>query len=473
MFGYKTLIFAALFVLCTVGALGMPLLGVLGYSGHYIIGPESQWWEKPLQGFGVRYSLVLAVATFAGMMFNIRGLRWGKSFLSGQEKLLLLFLGMVWLSTLLSPQTDAYTKVDHPSVKFTKVVIFLLMLTHIVTSIRKMNYLMWTYVVGALLLGLQAYYTPRRSFRSGRLEGIGGPDFSESNFLAAFMAGMLVIIAIQFMRSKWKGKIFCAISGAFAANTIVLTRSRGVLLGLGTGTLTALIMAPKEYRMKILAGLVVAALGMFYLTDPQTLERFSSVTTDQSQMDTASQSRIVLIKTGLRMFAEHPATGVGVGNFKQTIGRYQRDFAGKAAHNTYILCLTETGALGAGAFLAVIVAGIASLRRSMRRCRELPKDKQNEVFYPAYGLCVAMATMLGCGLPIHMTYTEGFWWILMLPTAMGRVMDNYVEDIEIPADLKKRRRRSEDDKKRSRRRPGRLSGRRRLGEPEPAGTHWR
>ena len=127
--GIKTVIFAGLFALCAVGALFNPLLGVLGYVGHYMIGPERQWWEQPIQRFGIRYSFVLALATFAGILFNCRRLRFGKSALSGQEKLLILFLAVAWLVMLITPETvGRYSTVDHPTVKFAKVVIFVLVL---------------------------------------------------------------------------------------------------------------------------------------------------------------------------------------------------------------------------------------------------------------------------------------------------------------------------------------------------------
>ena len=277
--GIKTVIFAGLFCFCVVGALFNPLLGALGYVAHYMIGPDRQWWERPLQGYGIRYSYVLALATFAGLLFNIRKLRYGKKFLFGQEKLLLLFLAVIGAVTFLTPDTvHRYTSVDHPSVKFAKVVIFVLMLTHIVTDIKKLDALLWVFVICSLVLGLQAWDTPRRAFVNGRLNTIGGADFAESNFFAAYMAGMLMIIAVQFMRTRLFGKLLCTVSGVFTANAIVLTRSRGVLIGMAGGAITAMLLAPRKYRGKILLGMLVMGMGVYYLTDPQFRDRAMTIT---------------------------------------------------------------------------------------------------------------------------------------------------------------------------------------------------
>ena len=73
------------------------------------------------------------------------------------------------------------------------------------------------FVIGAMILGMQAWSTPYSAFEGGRLETVGGPDFRECNFFAAYMATMLWIIGTQFVRSGWVGKTVCFVAGGFAA----------------------------------------------------------------------------------------------------------------------------------------------------------------------------------------------------------------------------------------------------------------
>lgn len=247
----KTILFAGLFLLCTLGALVWPHLGVYGYIADYCIGSSDQWWALPLTRMGVRYSFILALFTMLGMLIQWPKLRFGGNILYSQEYLLVLFLAVIWFSVLISEATTGrYTVTDHPSIKMTKIFIFLLMMTHIVTDYKKLDHLFWVFVVISLLVGLDAYDTPRSAYVGGRLEGVGGKDFSEANYLSAFMAIMLPIIAVQFLRSGLKGKLLCLISGAFTANTIVLCRSRGAFLGIAAGMCMALMVSPSKHRKK-------------------------------------------------------------------------------------------------------------------------------------------------------------------------------------------------------------------------------
>jgi O-antigen ligase len=423
----KTVLFLAAFIACSGGALYMPLLGILGYIGHYDLGPERKWWGAPLNDLGLRYSYTLALMTAIGIAIHWRSLRYGKTFFAGQEKLLLLFLGAVWFSTLIGEQTEFYTVVDHPAVKMTKIVIFVFMMTHVVTTEKYLNVLLWALVLGALSLGWQAYTTPYSHFQRGRLEGVGGHDFSEANFLAAYLATMLPLIGIQFLRSRWLGKLVCLIAGAFTANAIVLTRSRGAFVGLAAGTVVATLLAPKQHRTKIMVGLVVATLGWFYVANPAYWHRVSTITTSDEQRDASAESRLEIWQATIQMISNHPL-GVGAGNFFQSIGQVDPRFVGRDTHNTFLRCAAEVGVQGIGIFLALIAGSILSLRRLLREARLLYKPDREFVTYMSYGVIVSLTTLLACGMTVTLVYTEFVWWILALPMCIQRVVINLSED---------------------------------------------
>jgi putative inorganic carbon (HCO3(-)) transporter len=429
----KTILWAGFFVATCFGALGAPIWGIIGYVGHYSIGAERQWWEAPLSPLGIRYSFTLAAFTALGIAVNWGKLRFGPKLFCRQEKLLLLFLGIVWLLVAFGPETVGhYTQpgIDHPSMKLTKIVIFTLMLTHVVTDLKNLDRLLWVLVIGALILGLQAYSTPYSAFVHGRLDSVGGPDFSEGNFFAAYMAAMLPIIGVQFLRTRGIGKLLCLVSGVFTTNAIVLTRSRGAFVGLAAGAVMAALLAPRKYRTKIFAGLLVAGLGGLYLCDPQFLARMTTIDRPEEQRDRSAQSRIELTKLGLRMFADHPL-GIGVGNFFQTVGGYDPAYEGRDAHNTYIRCLTELGIQGLLVFGLLIANAWVMLRRINRRAEDLPPPHKRSVLFLSYGMCCALATMAACCLTISLTYVEFIWWFLALPVCLERAVDNTQADMRL------------------------------------------
>jgi len=400
----KGIVFVGLFLVCSVGALVMPYLGVYGYIADYCIGPASQWWEAPFSGLGIR----------------------GESFLQRQEVLLLVFLGIVWLSVFMGVETVGYyTTTDHPSVKFTKIIVFVLMMTHIITDKRKLNGLLWVFVIASLILGLQAWDLPRRAFESGRLEGIGGADFAESNFFAAFMAAMLPIIGIQLLQSKWFGKAVCAVSAAFTANAIVLCRSRGAFMGIVAGGVTACLFAPKKHRKKISLGIVLGMIGGFYVMDPQFIERISTITQTEETRDESAQSRIHLWVAGIKIAIDHPL-GIGPGNWYNKIGLYIPEYEGKDAHSTYIKCVVELGWHGVVVFAIIVFTAFRSL--SAVRRSSLHSDSRFDLDLISFGLIISLCTYLTCCITMTLIYSEFFWILLSLPVCLCRVVENSTAD---------------------------------------------
>ena len=423
----KTILWAGFFVVTALGALWNPLLGIIGYVGHYCIGPDTKWWTQELRPLGLRYSFTLAIMTGLGIAVNWHKLRPGRTLLSRQEKLVLLFLGLVWLSVLIGPETTArYTKpgIDHPSVKFTKVLIFGFMLTHVVTTRKNLDRFVWVLVLGALILGAQAWDTPRRAFLRGRLEGVGGPDFTDANAFGVFMAAMLPLIGVQFLRSRWPGKVLAFLAGGFTANAVVLARSRGAFLALAGGVLAAALTAPRRHRGKIALGIVLAVAGGFSLTDPQFIHRMSTITTEEEEMGGSAHNRIEIWRGGLRMLKSHPL-GVGAGNFYQTIGRYAPEHAGRDAHNTYVRTACELGVQGIAVFGLLAIGALGSLWRIGHRGGLVPGPERRRRELLAYGLLVSVVVVLGGCLTLSLTYVEYVWWFLLLPVCLARSVENY------------------------------------------------
>ena len=422
----KGILFIGLFLLCAVGALVLPCLGVYGYIADYCIGPATQWWEAPFSGLGIRYSYTLALATALGILFNRHKLKFGESFLQRQEALMLVFLGIVWLSTFIGGETiGRYTTSDHPSIKLTKVVVFALMMTHVITDKRKLDGLLWVFVIVSLILGLQAWDLPRRAFESGRLEGIGGADFAESNFFAAFMAAMLPIIGIQLLRSKWFGKAICTVSAAFCANAIVLCRSRGAFVGIAAGAITACLFAPKKHRKKIAVGLVLGIIGGIYVTDPQFIERMGTIAPKEEESYESSHGRIRIWRVGIDMAIDNPL-GIGAGNWYRKISLYKPEYAGVDSHNTYLKCVAELGWHGVVVFAIIVFTAFRSL--SAVRRSSLHSDSRFDPDLISFGLTVSLCTYLTCCITITLIYSEFLWLLLSLPVCLKRVLENAVAD---------------------------------------------
>jgi hypothetical protein len=427
--GVRTLIWGGFFFFTCIAALGNPIWGIVGYVGHYSLGPEKQWWAAPINSLELRYSLTLAVCTGLGMLLHIGKLRSGPVLLVRHEKLMLAFLGLVWLMTIFSPETvGKYTgPVDHPSIKLTKTLFFVFMMTHVVTYVKNFDKLFWILAIGALVLGIQAYEKPYSAFVGGRLEGVGGPDFGDSNRLGGYMAGMLFIVGAQFMRSKPQGKLLAFLAGGFTANAVVLCRSRGAFLGVAAGMLLAAVMAPKGYRDKVFLGLLLACIGGLVIVDPQFLNRMSSINESSEERDASANSRLEIWTGAVKMISANPI-GVGTGNFYQRIGDYVPKHPNRDAHSTVFRCGGELGLPGLGLFAIIVLSAYASLRRTIKIATSLPGEEANRVMWAAFGAITGLTAILTYGMTGTLIYTEYLWWMLGIPVCLERVIQNLILD---------------------------------------------
>jgi O-antigen ligase len=427
--GLRTALFVGLLAFALIGAFYNPLIGLIGYMGHYCIGPERQWWHAPLSGFDLRYSFWLAVVSAVSIFINHKKLNYGK-ILTNHEHIILLFVAVIWIADFFSAGTvGRYESADHPTIKMLKITFFLFMLSHVVTDRKKLKIVTWSLVLFSLLLGLQAYEVPWRSFAQGRLESVGGADFSDANRFGGFMAAMLFIIGCQFLNSsRIRDRALLFLAGGFTANAVILTRSRGALLGLAVGMLVAFIFSSPRHRKIIVVGLLAAGLGIAYLSDDTFLERSSTIVVESSdERDASASSRLEIWKGGLKMLKAHPLLGVGPGNFYQYIGSYQPLHPGRDAHNTLVRCAGELGLVGSFVFVYLVFNAFRILRQCIRDASLFPPEVEKDFQLMSLGYMAALFAMLGYGMTGTLIYTEYLWWMLIMPVCMQRAFDNEMD----------------------------------------------
>jgi putative inorganic carbon (hco3(-)) transporter len=241
---------------------------------------------------------------------------------------------------------------------------------------------------------------------------------------------MLFIISVQFLRGRWLTRIFCFISGGFAANAIVLTRSRGAFLGVAAGCLAAILMAPKKFRLVIMLGLLLAGAGIYALMDTGSIKRVDTISADTNELDDSARSRIEIWRGGFTMLLRNPL-GVGPGNFYQRIGNYAPDHPGRDAHNTLVRCGGELGFAGLIIFLMLLCNAVLTVMKCRKMSNNLPPGVKEDIQLAGYGSITALAAMLGYGMTGTLTYTEFLWWMIMIPVCVHRTLATEMEALHI------------------------------------------
>jgi O-antigen ligase len=247
-------------------------------------------------------------------------------------------------------------------------------------------------VGGAALIGIS------RGDFAGRLSGTNGPNTT------GLLAAMILVLAIHgpvprrpYLRYSMLvigavGLMMTRSLGATAAAVVALGfyGLRGIYRRYGESR--SQLITPSRVLIMLLVGLAAATL--LRPTNLPGASRFGYSTTAH---------RLVLADAGLRVFLDHPVTGVGWQRGPFEIGRSQiaaqlqddwgnsvnPDFIPRgvhttSVHNSYIQILTESGLLGLVFFLAAFVALAVGMIRVLRTVRS------NRPLY----LCVRAALVL-------------------------------------------------------------------------------
>ena len=420
------LLFALAFVTSCLTALRWPIVGLLAYMVTYLIAPNRQWWGEPLQESGARFSMMLVLATAAGLLSQWRRIR---SQLPGvvphsQEILVVLFVIVVLLSRLWGvPIDDSARDLSGismaPHDKMPKVAFFGFLLTTLAARYSQLRSVLWLLaLVGGLYLGWDGYTAPRSRFTNGRLDYLGGADFAESSAVGAHLVVVAVITGALFLKSRrlWQ-KGLSLLIGAFTLNAIVMTQTRAAFLGLIAAGIAAPFFAMKGKRLIILGHLALAGAGAFYLTNDRFWSRIETINASEAERDESAESRFELWAAGMHMWQANPM-GVGAGSFYTVVGRYDSRYVGRDCHNTYLRCLAELGIPGALIFGLLVINAFVTLRRAARAA--IGTQHEQDIGWDCFGLQVALIGYLTAGVFMGLTYIEELWWFLCLPVCLER-----------------------------------------------------
>ncbi|GAB3684714.1 hypothetical protein GCM10028857_14080 [Salinarchaeum chitinilyticum] len=185
-----------------------------------------------------------------------------------------------------------------------------------------------------------------------------------NGFLAAYLVGTLS------SDRPYLGGVLSLTIPLFAAS-LVVTASRGSLIGAAVGCLVVPILSPgwnlRPYTRQVFvlpAALSAAAAYLVIRSDRWIRDRIlSSVESSGKNLDT----RVRRWEHGLDAFREHPLFGIGYGQSQNYVreagfgGSYPR------LHNTHLTILSETGVLGALAFYLLFGTVVV---QSVRLARE-------------------------------------------------------------------------------------------------------
>ncbi|NCB63835.1 MAG: O-antigen polymerase [Clostridia bacterium] len=212
--------------------------------------------------------------------------------------------------------------------------------------------------------------------------------FENPNAFAEVLVMLLPLAAALVVGSKtWKGRVAALFPLGLGIVALAMTYGRASYIGFVVSVLVFVFL----WKRKIIPALLLLGVCALPLL-PDTV--FNRILTIFNTNDTSTSSRFPLYEAALRLVAERPVRGAGLGgDAVRFVIKEQNLYHGTApfvhAHNTFLQIWLETGLLGIVSFFAAMVAAIKSAGHAVKHCAA-----PNEVRVVTIGAAAAMAGVL-------------------------------------------------------------------------------
>ncbi len=250
----------------------------------------------------------------------------------------------VWPGGALSTFTEIYVKV---------VVVFVLMINSVrgVKALRSLSWLILFAMGYIAFRGVIDFVSGHNLVKGERLHGSISGMAGNPNDLATNMVTFLPIaVVIAITRGRPLPRIAAAGFAVLMLLTIIFTKSRAGMLGLGAAGLV-FIFQGRKLRPGLGIAALLAVLAIAPVMPSWFWARMSSIT-DQAEDTTGSrQARKELMLEGWQTFLDHPLTGVGAGQFKN----YNPPDRLEPWHETHNVLLQVAAEMGIFGLLGMLI----------------------------------------------------------------------------------------------------------------------
>jgi probable O-glycosylation ligase (exosortase A-associated) len=389
----KQLVFMVVMTLAgTAGAYVVdPFWGVAVYYLFAVLRPQYMWqWSLPAD---VSWSYYVAIATIGAALLGCFGVRLGigSGGADGQQPhrlslahyLVLLFGLWVTVTFVTAQNREA---AHFWFMEYLKIFVMFAAGTFLTRTVRQV----WAlFLLTALALAYISYEVNYLYLFNRYLgifhNGYGGLD----NNGAALMLAMGVPLCwfIYEGGGKWWRWAFVALIPVII-HAVLMTYSRGAMVSLLA--MCPLLFFRSRQRVRLgLAGLVLGVAIIPALAGAEIRARF--LTLENTEADESANSRRGSWMAALRIARDYPVFGVGPRNANLLSYQYGADMQGRTIHSQYFQIMADSGYVGFGLYLAVLVSTCYNTRRVRRLMRGREDAEARRVRAMASGLECSLA----------------------------------------------------------------------------------
>lgn len=321
--------------------------------------------------------------------------------------------------------------------------LLVLLIVLLIRDLKDLRRVIWVLIVGASVLSLLGIVRTTMGSSPGLLEGfsqvvnevvdeevigsrIAGP-LGDANFF-----GQLLVLVFPFALERafrariWIPRIAAALATILIATAVVLTYSRGALIGLVAVVVFTLVFIRPALRTVLvtlfLSAVVLVLLPSQYLDRIGSLGQVLQIGSGTGVQDASLQGRFGEMVVGMDMFHDYPVTGVGPGNYPVRYVEYSSGrgidyrLEQRQPHSLPVEVAAELGVLGLAWWtLAAYFLG----SRLLRARRLAAMHEQRELKHYLEALCVSFAGFATTSLFLHLAFSRSLW--MMVGIAVGAI----------------------------------------------------
>lgn len=378
----------------------------------------------------LRLPVLLALVSFAVLAWNIFSGRI-KIYWTRELSVFAAFFTVVVIGAVLA--TNRVVAFDSLTGTYAKIAIIVLAIAWMTQSLREFKTASAFIFVAGLIVASTALFN---SFNEiGLVEGtrvtIGrdiGSMLGDPNDLALVLLfpSAFGLSYVMSPKMKWWERalglsVFCLM---FAA--IFATQSRGGLLGI-----LAVIGVFAWYKVRSKSLLIIAGLcGVVLLYILADIGTRASGGLHEGGLDESAKGRLYAWEAAFWMAVHKPLFGIGINNFVYNYWEYSHYWDGKnhAVHSTWFGVLAETGFLGFGLFMSLIVMNVRNMMRAIATLKDMPEHPY--LYAMAKALLAGFAGFCASGTFLTMGFIWPFYIMFGLSLALCQIVSQIESDDE-------------------------------------------
>lgn len=410
----------------TAGAVALsPVYGIAVYYMYAVLRPQAIWdWVEALglRLSDVNWSFPVAVVTL-GATAAWRVKLWtplaaatapwyGDPRFTRSHVLFLAFTA--WISA-------TYVTALHPEVawpyfiEYTKIFVMFVCAALVLRTVRDLWLIYYVVLGSAAYIAYEVnfyYLTTGWMMLSAR--GFGGLDNNGAALIFA-MAVPLCFFAWEASRRWFRWGFLLVIPVLLHA--VLLSFSRGAMLSLCVTAIPMFLRA----RNKRFVGLVYAAgFGLvLVMAGKEIQERFFSI--GGHEVDESANSRKVSWGIAVRMANERPVFGMGIRNSNLYTLQYGADMAGRTIHSQYLQTAADSGWVGLGLYLGLLLSVFVGLWQTRLALRPYTDPEALKVRSLAAGLECSLALFCFGAIFLSLEHFEMPYIIILLAVQLHAI----------------------------------------------------